>query len=178
MQDKSLNSTPRVVFAHGKESGPWGSKIQHLALIAGEYGFSVESLNYQGMNDPGERVQHLLSHQLSGSPLVLVGSSMGGYVSAMACREMRPDALFLMAPALYMDGYPGDPEGCPDDTVVVHGWQDDIVPVEVSIDFARPRRASLHLVKDGHRLKDSLDFMGLCLGRQLQRCLSTSQRQT
>lgn len=174
MQDHSSNTTPRVIFAHGKESGPWGSKIQYLALIAGELGFGVESLNYQGMDDPDERIRHLLWHQLSGSPLVLVGSSMGGYVSAMACRELQPNALFLMAPALYLEGYPGDPEGCPDDTVVVHGWQDDIVPVDVSIDFARPRRATLHLVEDGHRLKDSLDFLGQCFERQLKRCLPAS----
>ena len=33
---------PRVVFAHGKESGPWGSKIRHLAAIAEAPSTTVE----------------------------------------------------------------------------------------------------------------------------------------
>lgn len=164
--------TPKVVFAHGKESGPWGSKIQHLAYIAGELGFAVESINYQGMTDPQQRITHLLSHHINGAPLVLVGSSMGGYVSAMACQQLAPTGLFLMAPALYLPDYPGDPADCPADTVVVHGWQDDIVPVQSSIDFARPRRAELHLVNDGHRLKASLPAMGQWFSALLKRCLS------
>ena len=33
-----------VVFSHGKESGPWGSKIAAMAEIAREEGFTVESV--------------------------------------------------------------------------------------------------------------------------------------
>lgn len=166
-------ATPRVVFAHGKESGPWGTKIQHLAVIAGELGFAVDSVNYQAIDGAGQRLAHLLERRPTGAPLVLVGSSMGGYVSAMACDELAPDALLLMAPALYLDGYPGDPEGCPADTVVVHGWQDNIVPVDSSIAFARARQATLHLMADGHRLAHSLEFIGDCLAAQLKRCLQS-----
>lgn len=167
---------PQVFFAHGKESGPWGSKIRHLAGIAAELGFAVDSLNYQGIDAPDERVAHLLAHQPAGAPLVLVGSSMGGYVSAMACAELAPDALLLMAPALYLDGYPGEPAGCPNDTVVVHGWHDEIVPVDSSLTFARTRSAELHLVADGHRLAESLDFIGQCFAAQLARCLAAPRR--
>lgn len=165
---------PRVVFAHGKESGPWGSKIQHLASIAKTLGFAVDSPDYQGMDDPRERVAHLLEQKPVGKPLFLAGSSMGGYVSAMACAELAPAALLLMAPALYLDGYPGEPTGCPSDTVVVHGWQDDIVPVDSSIAFARARGAELHLVADKHRLSESIEFIGQCFSAQLQRCLAAS----
>ena len=35
-----------VVFAHGKESGPWGSKIKHLAALAGQRGAQVLSPDY------------------------------------------------------------------------------------------------------------------------------------
>ncbi|MGB7755965.1 MAG: alpha/beta hydrolase [Salinisphaera sp.] len=164
--------SPRVVFAHGKESGPRGSKIQHLATIAGEFGFAVDSLDYQGMDDPHERVAHLLDRRPTGAPLVLVGSSMGGYVSAMACSALAPDALLLMAPALYLDGYPGDPGDCPSDTIVVHGWHDDIVPVSSSFDFARRQQASLHITNDGHRLADSLTLIGALFAQQLSRALT------
>ncbi|MES1954751.1 alpha/beta fold hydrolase [Salinisphaera hydrothermalis] len=169
------SDSPRVVFAHGKESGPWGSKIQHLAAIACDLGFAVDSPDYQGVDDPRERVTRLLEIKPIGQPLVLVGSSMGGYVSAMACAELAPDALLLMAPALYLNGYPGDPRDCPADTVVIHGWHDDIVPVDASITFARPRAAALHLVADGHRLTDSIDFIGRVFADQLKR-VGTAER--
>lgn len=164
-------STPRVVFAHGKESGPWGSKITYLARIAETLGFAVDSPDYQGMEDPHARVDRLLERAPTGAPLVLVGSSMGGYVSAMACEQLAPNALLLMAPALYLDGYPGDPTACPADTTVVHGWADDIVPVDSSIRFAQARHAALHMVADDHRLADSLDLIGHLFARQLQRAL-------
>lgn len=162
---------PRVVFAHGKESGPWGSKISHLAVIAQRLGYAVDSPDYSALADPAARVDHLLEHNPSGAPLVLCGSSMGGYVSAMACQALRPVGLLLLAPALYLPGYPGEPQDCPEDTVVVHGWGDDIVPCEQSIRFARPRGAALHLVNDGHRLVDSLDFIGVVFERLLRRAL-------
>lgn len=166
------NSTPRVIFAHGKESGPWGSKISHLADIARHHGYAVDSPDYQGMDDPRDRVAQLLATAAAGAPLVLVGSSMGGYVSAMACRQLRPRALMLMAPALYLDGYPGEPADCPLDTLVFHGWDDDIVPVESSLRFAQSRRAALHLLADGHRLAESLEMIGQLFARQLQRALA------
>ncbi|MES1951178.1 hypothetical protein S4A8_09975 [Salinisphaera sp. S4-8] len=162
---------PRVVFAHGKESGPWGSKIQHLATIAQARGFAVESLDYSALMDPLARVRRLIEHAPSGQPLVLVGSSMGGYVSAMACEALAPNALLLMAPALYLDAYPGDPAHCPADTIVVHGWDDDIVPLASGYNFARARRAALHVVADGHRLAESIDFIGEVFNAQLKRAL-------
>ena len=164
-------SEPRVVFAHGKESGPWGSKIQHLATIAQTQGFAVESLDYSDLMDPLARVERLVDHAPAGAPLILVGSSMGGYVSAMACDALEPEALLLMAPALYLDGYPGEPAGCPDDTIVVHGWGDDIVPLDSSYTFAKSRRAALHVVADGHRLAESIEFIGALFSAQLKRAL-------
>ena len=49
-----------VCFSHGKESGPWGSKIKCLAKVAERCGFAVESIDYQGIGDPDERVEKLL----------------------------------------------------------------------------------------------------------------------
>ena len=162
---------PHVVFAHGKESGPWGSKIQRLAGVAGDQRFRVTSPDYQDAADPLARCRQLETLAPAGAPLVLVGSSMGGYVSAMACAQLRPAALLLMAPALYLDGYPGEPSHCPADTVVVHGWQDNVVPVAGSLAFARPRRATLVLVNDSHRLAASLDTIADLFAAQLERTL-------
>ena len=74
-----------VLFAHGKESGPWGSKIQHLAAIARRLGAQVVSPDYGDLPDPDARVARLLALPLPAHErLVLVGSSMGGYVSTVA----------------------------------------------------------------------------------------------
>jgi hypothetical protein len=38
----------------------------------------------------------------------------------------------------------------------VHGWRDDIVPVDKALAFARAQRAMTYLVDDDHRLHASL----------------------
>lgn len=164
-------TSPRVVFAHGSDSTPWGSKITHLAAIAQDYGYAVDSVDYTDLADADARVERLCARNPEGAPLLLYGSSMGGYVAAMASQALQADALFLLAPAFYLPGFPGEPQACPHDTVVVHGWQDDVVPCDQSMRFARAHRATLHLVDDGHRLADSLDFISLCFERQLRRLL-------
>ena len=153
-----------VCFAHGKESGPWGTKITHLAEVARARGFDVQSPDYSHTHDPKERVAHLLKLAPRAEKLVLAGSSMGGYVSAMACEGLQPRALFLMAPALYFPGWDEEPAGIPKLTTVVHGWDDDIVPVERGIRFARKHRAALHLLASGHTLNDQLPALALLFG--------------
>lgn len=157
-----------VCFAHGKESGPWGTKITHLAERARARGFEVLSPDYSHTHDPKERVKQLLELAPRARQLVLAGSSMGAYVSAMACARLKPQALFLIAPALYFPGWDEEPEGCPALTVVVHGWRDDIVPVERSLRFAQPRKAALHLLDSGHTLNDQLPALAALFERMLE----------
>jgi hypothetical protein len=45
---------------------------------------------------------------------------------------------------------------------IVHGWRDDVVPVENSIRYARESRASLHILDGDHRLTDNIDEI-ICL---------------
>lgn len=158
-----------VCFLHGKESGPWGTKIRHLAEIADVRGWEAVSPDFRHTSDPHQRLSELLADPPAAERLVLCGSSLGGYVAAMACRELRPNGLFLMAPALYFPGFDEEPEGCPSPTVVTHGWRDDIVPPERALRFAEPRRAELHLFDDGHRLIDSLEAIGRLFGDLLDR---------
>src|SRR5690349_1575031 len=94
-----------IHFVHGKESGPWGIKIQRLARIAESHGYSIESLDYSGIDDLLERVTILLETQSPVEDLILVGSSMCGYVAAVASKSLTPKGVFLMAPAFFMPGY-------------------------------------------------------------------------
>jgi len=146
-----------VYFAHGMESGPWGRKITALAEVAREHGFFVESPDYRFTRDPDERTRHLIALQpRAGGRLVLAGSSMGGYVAAMADAHLEADGLFLMAPALYMPGYAQEPATKSPRIDVVHGWRDDVIPVDHSIRFARARLADLHILDSDHGLGDRI----------------------
>jgi alpha/beta superfamily hydrolase len=148
-----------VVFSHGKESGPWGSKITAMAAVVRDLGVSTESIDYRGIEDPGERVQRLITAgQKLQAPLVLVGSSMGGHVSAAAASRLETRALFLLAPAFYMPGFEQyTPQDIAVTTAIVHGWHDAIVPVENSIRWAREHHTALHLLNSEHRLEDQVE---------------------
>lgn len=148
-----------VIFNHGKESGPWGTKITQLAHVATRMGCSVESLDYEGEYDADKRVQQLLTHinKLDAQPLLLVGSSMGGYVATAVADKTACRGLFVLAPAYYLGGYTNlDALSllCP--VAIVHGWRDDVVPVANSWRFAQPIGAELHVLDDDHRLVETL----------------------
>ena len=104
------------------ESGPWGTKIKRLGRIAQSHGFHIESPDYRGVADPDQRVAQLLNLKPAARDhLVLVGSSMGGYVAAAASEALRPQGLFLMAPAVYMAGFgKTHPEPCAAVRAAVH----------------------------------------------------------
>jgi alpha/beta superfamily hydrolase len=147
-----------VLFNHGLESTPWGKKISALAETARGEGYKVESIDYRGIADPEKRVQLLVEscRELRGE-LVLVGSSLGAWVAAKAASTLHARGLFLMAPAIYREELAPLPlraVDCP--LTIVHGWQDDVVPVEHSVRFAREHRAALIVLNDNHVLHASI----------------------
>jgi pimeloyl-ACP methyl ester carboxylesterase len=147
-----------VVFSHGQESGPWGRKISALAEVARSEGYDAHSVDYRGLNEPRARVAKLVDFckELSGD-LVLVGSSLGGYVAVASASLLHARGLFLMAPALYVAGLPelrSAVVDCP--ASVIHGWRDDVVPYEHSVRFALSCKAALHLLESDHRLHNQL----------------------
>lgn len=152
--DIDMRTDKLVCFAHGKEAGPWGTKIARLAHLARVRGFGVMSPDYRDLSNPDDRVQRLLDLRPEAERLVLVGSSMGGYVSTVASRTLLPSGLFLMAPAFYMDGYAeAAPVPFAAHTVVIHGWQDEVIPAEHAVRFAAEHEVDLHVLAGGdHQL--------------------------
>jgi predicted esterase len=148
-----------VIFSHGQESGPWGTKIRAMAERAKILGCKVDSIDYQGITDPTERVRKLVRECAHvDDRLILVGSSMGGHVATAAAEESGAVGLFVLAPAYYMPGYEMLTPLPPTIPIcIVHGWHDDIVPAENSIRFAQTCGATLHLVDGDHRLTTSID---------------------
>ena len=148
-----------VIFSHGQESGPWGTKIRAMADRVRSMGCTADSIDYQGMADPSARVEKLVeSCARIDDTLILVGSSMGGHVATAAAGRLGAAGLFVLAPAFWMPGYEAltpPPPSLP--ICIVHGWHDDVVPVDNSIRYARDAAATLHLVDGDHRLTANID---------------------
>ncbi|MDH3531480.1 MAG: alpha/beta fold hydrolase [Gammaproteobacteria bacterium] len=160
-----------VIFSHGQESGPWGTKIRAMAATVRALGCTADSIDYQGIADPGERVKKLVDACAAiHDSLVLVGSSMGGHVATAAAAQVETAGLFVLAPAYYMPGYEDltpDPPQVP--ICIVHGWRDDIVPADNSIRFARRCNAELHLLDGDHRLTANIDEINYYLQHFIKR---------
>jgi len=160
-----------VVFSHGKESGPWGTKIRAMAELVTGLGCRADSVDYQGMADPTDRVNKLIA-ACGGidDTLILVGSSMGGHVATAAAAEVGAAGLFVLAPAFYMPGYEEltpQPPNLP--ICIVHGWRDDIVPVRSSIRYAEACNAELHVLDGDHRLTENIDEINYHLQRFVEK---------
>ncbi len=175
MQNDAMK--PLVIFSHGKVSGPNGSRIKSLSQIATRLGYDVESLDYRRL-PTHERVNKLDRYlEELNRPYVLVGTSMGGYVSAVSALSHNPQGVFLISPALYMDGYAEaevEKLTCP--TTVVHGWDDDIVPVQNVIRFAKSANANLHVFSGGHRLREKLPETESCFEQFLRECFISATK--
>jgi predicted esterase len=167
---------PTIHFNHGKESGPWGSKIKAMAEVGRQRGLEVSSLDYSDLADPSERVERLVRSGAARGD-ILVGSSMGAYVATVASQQLRPRGLFLLAPAFFVAGFPvAEPVPHAPRVSLVHGWGDDVVPVSGSLRFAEAFRScthfELHLVPGDHRLGAQLPLIEMLFGRFLDQVLA------
>ena len=167
-----------VYFAHGQESGPWGTKIKRFAQVAENLNFRVVSPDYSGIKSGYGRVEKLLSLQSSATEqLILVGSSMGSWVSLCASEKLKPKGLFLMASAVGLENLePTSPKPIAEKTLMVHGWNDEVVPVANAINFARNYQVPLHLLPADHRLITQLDSVTNIFQNFLQQCLESQKK--
>lgn len=150
-----------ILWAHGLEGSPEGTKVQALRAA----GFEVEAPDGRGM---------VLAHRLAGLEAasarladrrpVLAGSSYGGLAAAWLA-QAHPErfrAVLLLAPALFHREAPAlEPVQAPGGlrVHVIHGAHDDVVPLQGSRDYvdgAGPA-VTLEVVDDDHPLVGSLD---------------------
>ena len=151
-----------IIFAHGMEGSPNGSKIRSLR----EAGFEVLAPDFHGMAlaDRVDLLQRVCEEHREVKP-VLAGSSYGGLAASIVVMRMNEAfrGLLLCAPALHLTEPPIEdgtvliaPKGLK--TVIIHGIDDDIVPIECSIEYAERSGQEIiafHKVNDGHRLAES-----------------------
>ena len=156
---------PFLILSHGLESGPDATKVSALARVSAPLGFASVRPDYRDL-DAGrdvtridERIARLKSHAPAHGPVILAGSSMGAFTSAIASLELHCVGLFLIALPVAIAGYPRVFDAAPVATALVHGWDDELCPVDDAIAFARRRGDSITLVRDDHRLSEHVEFV-------------------
>ena len=144
----------KVLFVHGLEGNPQGSKARFLtehfdtvvpAMNTSDFGASVETIALAARQRP---------------PDVLVGSSFGGAVALRLLQrgDHRGPALLLAPAARHFGVEERIPEGVR--VVIVHGTRDTVVDVEGSRRLAATGTAGLvelREVDDEHRLATLVD---------------------
>lgn len=144
-----------VILSHGMESGPNATKVTRLAAVAEALGFTSERVDDQGIVDPLARLDRLLPKiDAAPRPLVLVGSSLGAYVSGLASLQREIAGLFLLAPPVHMPGGVPDLQLRARRIAIVHGWCDELIGPDEVYALAAQTRATLHLYDSDHRLTD------------------------
>lgn len=161
----STAARPFLILSHGLESGPDATKVSALARVSAPLGFLSVRPDYRDI-DAGrdvrridERIARLKQHARGRGPVVLAGSSMGAFTSALASLELECVGLFLIALPVAIPGYARDFSAARVPTALVHGWDDDLCPVDAAIAFARGRGDAITIVRDDHRLSAHVDFV-------------------
>jgi pimeloyl-ACP methyl ester carboxylesterase len=139
----------RVLFIHGLESSPKGTKAQYLAREFEALTPAMNTGDFAGCM--ALQTEAIDSFQ----PDVLVGSSFGGLVAVqlLADRVWRGPTLLLAQASFRLDPDASLPVDVP--VLLVHGTNDEVIPVEHSRTLATtgtPELVRLIEVDDTHRL--------------------------
>ena len=151
------------ILSHGFESGPDATKVTALAEAAERLGWTHERPDYTDLDakrevselgDVPARLRRLLGlarDAATRGPLVLAGSSLGAWISGRVSLQVPVAGLFLMAPPIHMEPAPVL-DAAPVPLSIIHGWDDELIPAQQVVDWARQRHARLLMVDDSHRL--------------------------
>jgi len=105
---------------------------------------------------------HSMSERFGGLPLALAGFSFGAFVQARVAEQLQPSRLILVAPAVRHFPIPRVPEY----TLVVHGEEDDVVPLQDVLEWARPQSLPVVVVPGaGHFFHGKLTDLARVLQR-------------
>jgi pimeloyl-ACP methyl ester carboxylesterase len=192
---KRSGEAPTLVFLPGYASDMEGAKAQALDAFAERRGLGMLRFDYSGTGSSAGRFEDgtlalwlaealAIVDQLSAGPLILVGSSMGGWV-ALHVALLRPERVRALigiaaAPDFTQWGFPDGPDpqavakgfwesgqrlllldgeiavDCP--VRLIHGERDEDVPLDIALRLMRALRSAdvqLAVIKGGgHRLSE------------------------
>jgi alpha/beta superfamily hydrolase len=137
---------------HPVHGGTMDNKvIQTLARAFVQLGYRAVRFNFRGVGRSQGQWDHgagevddamavVATCRDAAAPLVLAGFSFGGYVAAKAAERLAAaqtvvQRLVLIGPATSTFPMPVVPA----DSLVIHGEADDVVPLQATLDWARPQ---------------------------------------
>ena len=146
--------------------------VQTLAKGCTQLGYRAVRFNFRGVgasqgvfdNGPGEiddALAVVAAQRVSGQPFVLAGFSFGAFVATkvaeqLASQHQAIDRLALIG--LAASRFPA--AQVPPETLVVHGEQDDVVPLSAVLDWARPQALPVTVVPGaGHFFHGQLPLL-------------------
>ena len=157
--------TPRgvavIAHPHPLYGGTMDNKVvQTLARAFVQCGWTAVRFNFRGVGssegtyDEGRAealdLQAVVREVAPQGPIALAGFSFGAYVTAQALQplwtEREVGAVVLVGPATSRFPVPTLPAEAYDRTLVIHGEQDETVPLAATLDWARPQSLPVTVV--------------------------------
>ena len=149
----------KIIYLHGLESTSQSGKARQFAekfpgMITPDFTGSFE-----------ERMKQLKPILGRKKNWVIIGSSFGGLMGTVFTCEHPTQVrkLVLLSPALLRDQFAPylnlEPVSVP--TIIIHGTEDDVVPLEPVRELAEKlfKNLTYHVVNDGHRLHKAFEEM-------------------
>lgn len=161
--DVPAEGTPRglavLCHPHPQHGGTMDNKVvQTLARACVQMGWRSVRFNFRGVGasagawDEGrgeieDALAVVAAMRQGDEPLLLGGFSFGGFVASHVAQRVQPapQRLVLVGPATSRF----DVAAVPADTLVVHGEQDEVVPLSATMDWARPQSLPVVVVPGG-----------------------------
>jgi alpha/beta superfamily hydrolase len=171
-----------VCHPHPQHGGTMDNKVvQTLARAFVQLGLRSVRFNFRGIGasagewDSGageidDALAVVAAWRRAEEPFVLAGFSFGAYVASQAAARLpeadKPDRMVLVGPATQNF----DVAPVPPDTLVIHGEHDDVVPLQATLDWARPQSLPVVVVPGGgHFFHGQLPLLKSLVLRSLHR---------
>jgi alpha/beta superfamily hydrolase len=140
-----------VCHPHPLHGGTMDNKVaQTLARAFVQLNYVAVRFNYRGVGaseggfgdaigETDDALAIVAAYRDRALPLALAGFSFGGFVAANAASRLpdgeKAERIVLVGPSTKELSVPAVPE----DTLVIHGETDDVVPLSATLDWARPQ---------------------------------------
>jgi alpha/beta superfamily hydrolase len=144
--DRDLAGLALIAHPHPLHGGTLDNKVAYtLAKAALACGYVAVRPNFRGVGESSGEHDHgrgetedliaiadQLGPQFGHLPWTLLGFSFGGYVQQRVAQKLHARQLVMVGPAVSM--YDFDPPAIP--TTVIHGDQDELIPLAAVRDYA------------------------------------------
>lgn len=159
----ALAGTAIIAHPNPQQGGTMDNKVVHtMARALLQQGYIVWRFNYRGVslsegtwdNGNGETedmltvIQHAQSlPEAQNKPLVLAGFSFGAYITAKVAEQLTQTGMLMQQ--LILVGLAAGKyiiPAVPENTLVIHGEQDEVIPCENVMDWCRPQHIPVTVI--------------------------------